>query len=190
MRTTARQLFASGIIVALSAAAGLMVVRPALSEKEAGALADNYRFVAEPVNPGPPNARTPREVAPALGGIRSWISSVGAAAGLSDLRGLGRPADLCLVDPRDDSVTLLPARPSEKDGYAPVRLVPVGLPYDTTMAPMGCVPVDIDGNLDLLIGNYFPDAWRDAEGSHEARVEVRPGRSTILLGTDGTAEVR
>jgi enediyne biosynthesis protein E4 len=32
--------------------------------------------------------------------------------------------------------------------------------------------------------------WRDATGAHEAQVMVRPGRSTILLDTDGTAEVR
>jgi hypothetical protein len=31
--------------------------------------------------------------------------------------------------------------------------------------------------------------WRDEAGSHEARVEVRPGRWTILLGADGRAHV-
>jgi len=153
MRTHLRQLLVSGIIVALCVALGVLVARPAPSEGEARDMASRFRFTSEPVNSAPPGARTERAVAPALGGIRSWISAVGAAAGLSDLRGLGRASDLCLVDPRDDSVTLRPARPSEPGGYEPVRLTPDGLPYDRTMAPMGCVPFDIDedGDVDHIV---------------------------------------
>lgn len=153
MRTHLRQLLVSGIIVALCVALGVLVARPALSESEARDLASRFRFTSEPVNSTPAGARAERAVAPELGGIRSWISAVGAAAGLSDLRGLGHPGDLCLVDPRDDSVTLRPAQPSEPGGYPPVRLTPDGLPYDRTMAPMGCVPVDIDedGDVDHVV---------------------------------------
>ncbi len=33
-------------------------------------------------------------------------------------------------------------------------------------------------------------SWRDAQGQHEAKVDVRPGHGTILLTSDGTAVVR
>jgi hypothetical protein len=39
------------------------------------------------------------------------------------------------------------------DGYERFTLEPDGLPYDETMAPMGCVPADFDedGALDFLV---------------------------------------
>ncbi|WP_199443813.1 ASPIC/UnbV domain-containing protein [Umezawaea beigongshangensis] len=153
MPINARQLLVFGVIGALCAALGVMVARPGLGRAEVDALAARYGFATETLNPVPSGARTERTVAPGLHGIRGWISSVGAAAGLSDLRGQGHAGDLCLVDPRDDSVTLRPARASAADGYAPVRLTPDGLPHDHTMAPMGCVPVDVDvdGDIDHIV---------------------------------------
>ncbi|WP_007025019.1 ASPIC/UnbV domain-containing protein [Saccharomonospora iraqiensis] len=241
MRIPVRKLLAPVVVVSLCAALGVMVARPGLSEEEIGELADGFRFVEQRVNSAPPDARTAREVAPGVDGIGAWISSVGAAAGLSDVRGLGRPGDLCLVDPRDDSVTLRPARPSADGGYDPVHLRPDGLPYDDTMAPMGCVPADIDadgdidhlvhywgrspvvflntggvgvptadghrpveliepssvwnsatlnvgdvdgdGNLDLLIGNYFPDGARVLDPTaDDTRMEMQDSMSLARNG--------
>jgi hypothetical protein len=59
---------------------------------------------------------------------------------------------MCLVDPRDDSVTVRPALPTDH-GYPPVALSLAELPHDATMAPTGCVPADLDedGDLDLIV---------------------------------------
>jgi enediyne biosynthesis protein E4 len=92
-----------------------------------------------------------REVNPALNRIVSWISSLGAAATLADLEGSGLPKDLCLVDPRDNSVTVY-----KLSGSAPPKALfqlkpPDNHPEDT--APMGVVAGDFneDGLTDLLV---------------------------------------
>lgn len=110
------------------------------------------RFETQSLREDVPNAATEREVAPRYASIRSWISAVGAAAAAADLSGAGRAADYCLVDPRDDSVTVGNADPGRAD-YAPVQLRADDLPMDHTMAPMGCVPADLDedGDQDLIV---------------------------------------
>jgi hypothetical protein len=139
------------VALALCVAAGLLAMRPGLSDADTRALAGGFGFTVHPVNTAPPGARTERAVAPALNHIRSWISAVGAAAALTDLRGLGHPADLCLVDPRDDSVTLRPITEGGGPQYPPVPLRPPTA--DPTVAPMGCVPADLDedGSTDLIV---------------------------------------
>ncbi|WP_433872616.1 FG-GAP repeat domain-containing protein [Saccharopolyspora sp. CA-218241] len=116
------------------------------------ATASSFSFRTEALNSAPADARYERPVQPQLEHIRSWISAVGAAVALTDLRGLGHQADVCLVDPRDDSVTVFPVRGSEP-AYERFELFPRGLRYDATMAPMGCVPADLDenGTMDFLI---------------------------------------
>ncbi|WP_346622470.1 VCBS repeat-containing protein [Blastococcus montanus] len=90
---------------------------------------------------------------PDFSGVQAWIAAVGGAVSLSDLRGLGRSADGCLVDPRDDSVTVFPVPEAGGPDYPRFQLRPTDLAYDTTMAPMGCVPGDFDedGTTDLLV---------------------------------------
>ncbi|WP_367127551.1 CRTAC1 family protein [Saccharothrix sp. HUAS TT1] len=140
-------------VLSVCAAAGLAVVRPGLGDETAAATAARFGFTATGLNRAPVGARTERAVAPELHDIRGWISSVGAAVALADVRGLGRAADVCLVDPRDDSVTLRPAPVGGAATYAPFELRPDGLRYDSTMAPMGCVPADLDedGDVDFVV---------------------------------------
>ncbi|HTX95023.1 MAG TPA: VCBS repeat-containing protein [Mycobacterium sp.] len=132
---------------------GFLTARPTPSPHEIQRLAGQFAFQATPINSPPADAKYERSVQPALNHIRSWISAVGAAVALTDLRGLGRSADACLVDPRDDSVTVLALPAAGGPIYPRFQLKPDGLPYDSTMAPMGCVPVDIneDGAMDFIV---------------------------------------
>ncbi|OOC53322.1 MULTISPECIES: FG-GAP-like repeat-containing protein [Nocardiopsis] len=141
------------LALAMVGALGTLTVRPSMSEMERDERASSFAFETRALNSEPDGARTQREVAPDLEHFEGWISAVGAGAALLDLRGLDRSADVCLVDPRDDSVTLRNAPGSSADDYPVVELLPEGLPYDRTMAPMGCVPADLDedGDLDLLV---------------------------------------
>lgn len=94
-----------------------------------------------------------RSVHPQLNHISSWISAVGAAAALNDLDGDGVPNDVCHVDPRSNTVRVLPV-PGTGERYTPIVLDPAPLPYDpSSSAPMGCLPVDLneDGQMDLLV---------------------------------------
>jgi hypothetical protein len=81
------------------------------------------------------------------------MSSVGASVALNDLDGDGLPNDLCVVDPRTDQVIVTPAPDENKNRYETFELSPEPLPVNDVMAPMGCVPADLneDGRLDLLV---------------------------------------
>jgi enediyne biosynthesis protein E4 len=152
MNTGVRRAVAAGLMLVCCLALGLLAARPGIGDADARALASRYSFAIEHLNSTPAGAKYVRQVAPPLDKIRSWLSASGAAVALLDLRGLGRPADACVVDPRDDSVTLRPAQPTDR-GYPPVPLRPAGLRYDASMAPMGCVPADLDedGDPDLIV---------------------------------------
>ncbi|MBZ9803450.1 CRTAC1 family protein [Mesorhizobium sp. ES1-6] len=106
----------------------------------------------QPADTGRP-FRTIRDVNPSLRRIDGWISSVGAGIALADIQGTGLPADICLVDPRNDSVTVLPA-PQTGDRFAPFALEAPDRGFDSrTIAPMGCLPADAneDGRMDLVV---------------------------------------
>jgi hypothetical protein len=144
----------TGVLVAILYALSLPQNLPA---DDMSALAARFRFEAttlEPAQNGRP-FRHIRNAHPALARIDAWISSVGAAVAMADIEGTGRPADICLVDPRNDSVTIMPV-----PGTGP-RFAPFALPIPTdgydpqTIAPMGCLPADVneDGRMDLVV--YF-----------------------------------
>lgn len=151
MKPAPRRYAAPTAAVVLMAGAWQLARPPATSAADAARAAAGLAFVKQPLT-GPATSRTLRPVAPGYERIRSWISSVGAAVALADIDGNGRPDDACVVDPRDDSVRLLPA-PGTGRRYAALKLDPAPLPYDATMAPMGCVPGDYneDGVTDVLV---------------------------------------
>jgi hypothetical protein len=127
---------------------------PILPSAERAALASRFSFasVALPEMPGF-EYREIRKVHPRLEHIAGWLSAMGAAVALNDLDGDGLPNDVCYVDIRIDQVVIAPV-PATPARYAPFVLDHTAVPYDhTTMAPVGCVPNDMneDGRMDLLI---------------------------------------
>lgn len=126
---------------------------PVLSAGERADLARRFRFEGQTlleISRDP--QRFVRAVHPSLEHISAWISSVGASVALADLDGDGLPNDVCHVDTRVDEVTVGPA-PGTPQQYPMFVLDARPLPYDPkTMAPMGCVPGDLneDGLIDVL----------------------------------------
>lgn len=104
-----------------------------------------------PVADGP--YQNQRTVEPQLRKIRTWISAVGASIAFADLQESGLSRDICWVDPRTNTVTIMPA-PGTPKSYRPFALNPAPLPYSrATMAPTGCLPGDFTENgwTDLLV---------------------------------------
>ncbi|MFB9963642.1 CRTAC1 family protein [Sinosporangium siamense] len=116
-----------------------------------GALAERFGFDAEPLGPADrPGERRVRQVAPAYAGVDAWASSAGAAVALFDADGAVTSDDVCLVDPRRDTVTVSPA-PGTVERYPSFTLAaPRLLPYEV---PTGCMPADLnqDGWQDLVV---------------------------------------
>lgn len=143
-------------LVAIALIVGLFLFSrlPALSATEKEALTSRFDFTRFPL---PELAGYPtkleRAVHPSLESHSGWISAVGAAIALNDLDGDGLPNDACYVDPRIDQVVVAPV-PGTGNRYQPFTLEVSSLAYDaSTMAPMGCLPGDIneDGKMDLLV---------------------------------------
>jgi hypothetical protein len=127
---------------------------PEPTETERAALAARFQFtrLALPTLEGGPRASV-RTVSPSLSTIAAWISSVGAAVAINDLDGDRLPNDICHVDPRIDAV-IVATVPGTPERYQPFRLEAGPLRYDSgVMAPMGCLPGDLneDGLMDILV---------------------------------------
>lgn len=127
---------------------------PALSAAQREAIASHFHFTRLPLAELPGRQRHfARSVHPSLEIHSGWISAVGASIALNDLDNDGLSNDVCYVDTRTDSVIVSPV-PGTGKRYEPFELKADTLPYDaTTMAPMGCLPGDLneDGQMDLLV---------------------------------------
>ncbi|HAX77579.1 MAG TPA: RNA-binding protein [Cyanobacteria bacterium UBA11372] len=142
---------------------------PGLSATERAAIASRFSFAILPLPElagGTPKFE--RSVHPSLERHKGWISAVGASVALNDLDGDGLSNDVCYVDPRSDRVIITPV-PGLGDRYQPFALQPSARLYDSsTMAPMGCLPGDLneDGLMDILV--YYwgrtPVAFIHVEG--------------------------
>ncbi len=149
VRRYSARLVAIGFIVVFY----LLAQQPSLSTAERHKLARNFRFERSPLPEVPSSSfRSHRIVHPSLQRIASWVSATGASVALNDLDGDGVSNDVCSVDPRTDRVTVAPA-PGTALRYEPFVLN-AGPLYDATvMAPMGCLPGDLneDGLMDIVV---------------------------------------
>jgi len=149
LRPNARRLVAIVILLPLYFLSRL----PTLSGEERGQLASKFSFERVELFEEPESEhRSVRPVHPAFEHIAGWISSLGAAVALNDIDHDGLADDVVWVDARTDQVYVGPV-PGTGADYEPFTLLPVDL--DPTVAPMGCVPADMneDGRTDILV--YF-----------------------------------
>ncbi|CAM4310808.1 CRTAC1 family protein [Nocardiopsis rhodophaea] len=149
-----RRHIAKAVAVLLILAAGLVTRLPEADLGDPARLQQRFAFERHQIASVAVDGRAEqRTVQPALTKIAAWLSGVGAGVALTDVSGEGRSADVCLSDPRTDTVTVSPAA-GTGTRYSPFVLDPAPLPYDRdTMAPMGCLPADFtgDGRIDLLV---------------------------------------
>src|SRR5215468_5274041 len=127
---------------------------PEVSAKERLSLTSHFQFQRSVLPRVPGYAlKNVRGVNPRLEKVSAWISSVGAAVALSDIDGDGLPNDVCYVDTKTDQVIVTPV-PGTGGRYQPFVLNPAPLRYDAnTMAPMGCLALDLneDGLTDIVV---------------------------------------
>lgn len=113
----------------------------------------SLRLSVRPLPPAAEPVQTERSVNPSVEHIASWISAAGASAAIGDLDGDGLMNDLCLVDPRSDTVSigLLSTDPSKAVHDVKALLTAPGSTLAT--APMGCrmADFDSDGMTDVLV---------------------------------------
>ncbi|HEX6289030.1 MAG TPA: CRTAC1 family protein [Herpetosiphonaceae bacterium] len=149
LRRFSTRLVALAIIAALYS----LTWPPAYAQSQRDELAAQFDFSYTPLPevPGLP-LKSIRNVNPSLKQISAWISSVGASIALNDLDGDSLANDACYVDTRVDRVIVAPV-PGTGERYPLFTLDAAPLRFDpATMAPMGCLPGDLneDGLMDVV----------------------------------------
>lgn len=181
-------------IAALTIFAGLFFAAQISQVSGAAAerIAADYKFTAMPIAmpPGYHPAQTTRAVNPAYRHVRAWISSMGASIALTDVTGHGKDDGLCIVDTRtnDIVVTYAPTAPAA-DRFTPFALDAAPLAMNDSMAPMGCVPGDFngDGRTDFLVFYWGRSPIFFLGRSTAARPSAAAYRPVELLpGANGT----
>ena len=172
LRRNVARLVAIAFVIALY----LLAQQPSLSNAERIALAANFRFSRSTLYEVPaPSYRSHRVVNPSLERIASWVSATGAAVALNDLDGDGLSNDVCSVDPRTDRVTVAPA-PGTPMRYQPFVLDAGGLFDASVMAPMGCMPGDLneDGLMDVVVTYWgrTPIVWLAKKQDGKTRLQL------------------
>jgi hypothetical protein len=149
MRTRLRHLVPAFVVILMLVGLLIGANMAVASNANANAVASQYKFQAMSIAmpPGYHPTQSIRQVNPAYEHLVSWISSVGASIAMTDVTGHGLNDGICMVDPRtnDVIVTYAPNAPAQ-DQFTPFVLNPSPLPYNSTMAPMGCVPGDYNGD--------------------------------------------
>lgn len=156
MRTSSRifRLYGVRAVSVLIVFALYLLARlPDISHAERARLARDFSFTTAALPElGQQRGRKVRPVHPSLEHISAWISTVGAGVALNDLDGDGLPNDLCYVDTRDDRLIVAPV-PGTPARFQTFTLEPPAPRHDReTMAPMGCLPGDVneDGLTDIV----------------------------------------
>jgi enediyne biosynthesis protein E4 len=143
-------------ITPLVTALGLILCLSHPQATPLSALAQSFAFKTVKLNASHEFSQELRSVGQGSQHLAGWVSALGASLAFSDLDGDGLDNDLCLVDPRTDTVRIL-ALPSSQESprYKSFSLEMKGSFYGDLMAPLGCLPGDMneDGHLDLLV--YF-----------------------------------
>ena len=184
VRRNIARLVAIAFVVALY----LLSQQPSLSTAERKKLATDFRFTRSSLYEVPASSyRSRRVVNPSLERIASWVSATGASVALNDLDGDGLSNDVCSVDPRTDRVAIAPA-PGTPMRYQPF-LLEAGALYDATvMAPMGCLPGDLneDGLVDIVVTYWgrTPIVWlaRKQDGTTRLKLSNDSYRPLEIVG--------
>lgn len=169
-----------------------------LENSEREMLASQFSFTKFKLPVPPGTAKEIRDVHPQYKDIPAWISSVGAAVTMEDLDGDGFSNEVVYVDPRFDKV-LLSSLSEIKRNAAPRVLDLKKLPYDSaTMAPMGTLTYDFngDGQNDILVyywGRTPVIFLKDGEGYAETELVQGAERwftnAATLADFDGDGQV-
>jgi len=143
-------------VVALALVIGVFSVArlPQDAPEQKAALAASFGFEPRSIAlPGGLPQQEIRKVNQRYTDIDAWISSVGAGISMNDIDGDGLANDLCVTDPRTDTISVTPTPDARANRYAPFTVSYGSLPMNAAMAPMGCTPADLnqDGRMDLLL---------------------------------------